>query len=221
MKVKEKEHAMLLRQQGKSMNEIVQIVGASKASVSHWVRDVVLTEQQKSGLSARGRSRDSIEKRRISRIQNTKNRDLEVIRAAKNEIDIISKRDLWMFGIALYLGEGGKANRGTARIASSDPDIIQIAIRFFKEICVVPDYKLRGQIHAYENADIEKIENHWSATLGIPRAQFYKTYTKQSIASKQKRKTTPYGTFQLNIHDTTLYLKMMAWIEKVKELVVE
>lgn len=221
MKVEEKKHAILLRQQGKSMNEIVHLVGVSKASVSLWVRDVMLTEQQKSGLTARGRSRESIEKRRIARIQNTKNRDLEVIRAAKNEIDAISKRDLWMFGIALYLGEGGKTNRGTVCIASSDPEIMQIAIRFFKEICTVPDYKLRGQIHAYENADIEKIESHWSTILGIPRTQFYKTYTKQSIASKQKRKTTPYGTFELNIHDTTLYLKIMAWIEKVKELVLE
>jgi hypothetical protein len=221
MKILEKAQAIALRQQGKSMNEIVSLVGVSKASVSYWVRDIVLTCDQKSGLSAKGRSKESIERRRISRIKNREARDLEIITAAKNKIDVISSKDLWMFGVALYLGEGGKANRGTARIASCDPAILQIAIRFFKEICGVPDYKLRGQIHAYENADLEKIESYWSKTLGIPRVNFYKTYTKQSIASKQKRKTTPYGTFELNIHDTVLYLKIMAWIEKVKELMLE
>ena len=50
MKVEEKNRAIGLRKQGKSMNEIVKEIGVSKASVSLWVRDVVLTKNQKIGL---------------------------------------------------------------------------------------------------------------------------------------------------------------------------
>ena len=42
-----KEKSIQLRKEGKSLNQIVEIVHASKGSVSAWVRDVQLTEEQK------------------------------------------------------------------------------------------------------------------------------------------------------------------------------
>lgn len=44
MKIIEKEKARALRKQGKSINQIVTEAGLSKASVSEWVRDIVLTK---------------------------------------------------------------------------------------------------------------------------------------------------------------------------------
>lgn len=42
--------AIELRKQGKSYNEIVEELGVSKSSVSYWVRDVELTEEQQQKL---------------------------------------------------------------------------------------------------------------------------------------------------------------------------
>ncbi len=93
-------------------------------------------------------------------------------------------------------------------------------MKFFREICNVPEEKFRGNIHTFAHANVEKTEKYWSKISGIPRNQFHKTYIKPSSASLQKRYTLPYGTFSVNVCDTKLFLTIMGWIERIKELTV-
>lgn len=218
MKVAEKEKARRLRKEGKSINQIVKETGFSKASVSIWVRDIVLTKNQKKKISEKGRSVESIEKRRGNRLANEQKKRNVISDNAKKDIVQISLAELRLTGAILYWGEGGKTKRGVARLANSDPAIIKIMMKFFREVCLVPEGKFRGHIHTFDNANIEKTERYWSQLTGIPRRQFYKTYVKQSIASLYKRKTLPYGTFEICVNNTKLFLTIMAWIEKIKEL---
>jgi hypothetical protein len=218
MKIEEKKAAIRLREQGHSMNEIVRALKVSKASVSLWVRDVVLTPLQRTSLSARGFSIDVIEKRRLSRISHTKERRISLMKKAGDDIQTLSARELWLIGISLYWGEGGKTHRGMARIANSDPAVIKIMMRFFREICLVPEEKFQGHVHTFSHLNKTVAENYWSAISGIPVKQFYKSYVKQSIATKNKRDTLPYGTFQIYVCDTKLFYKILGWIEKIKEL---
>ncbi len=209
-----------MRQQGMSMNEIVASLGVSKASVSIWVRDVILTKKQREGLSARGRSLDSVEKRRISRIKNTQMRHALVINRAKEDIPTLSERELFLIGVALYWGEGGKTQKASARVANSDPRVISIMMRFFKEICGVPRNKFRGHVHTFSHLNAEAAEKYWSQVSGIPRRQFYKTYSKPSIASLGKKDSLPFGTFQIYVNDTNLFLSIKGWIERLGEFAV-
>ena len=218
MKQEEREHARLLRKKGMSLNEIVHELGVSKASVSLWVRDIELSSQQKKKLSTHGRSVESVEKRRINRIQGTLKRHREVIDAAKEKIPTLSKQELLLVGTALYWGEGGKTNTGMARISNSDPEVIRFMMRFFQEIFGVPSKKFRGHVHTFSHLNAEKAERYWSRVSGIPRGQFYKTYSKPSIASKGKSDSLPYGTFQIYVCDTTIFLTIKGWIEKLAEL---
>ena len=220
MKLIEKEKARALRKRGYSINQIVKEASFSKASVSVWVRDIVLTKKQKKKLSERGRSVESIERRRLVRLANEQARRQITIDGAKKDFTRISLAQLKLIGIILYLGEGGKTERGTARLANSDPTVIKIMMRFFREICKVPEEKFRGNIHTFAHADVKKTEKYWSKISGIPRSQFHKTYIKPSSASLQKRYTLPFGTFSINISDTKLFLTIMGWIEKIKELVI-
>lgn len=220
MKLIEKEKARILRKRGYSINQIIKEAGFSKGSVSAWVRDVVLTNTQKKKLSENGRSVASVEKRRISRLFNENKKRQIIIDDAKRAFVKISLEELRLIGIILYLGEGTKTTKGTVAIANSDPAVIKIMVRFLKEVCQVPDIKLRGHIHTFTHANIKKTEKYWSQITGIPRKQFYKTYIKPSSASLQKRKTLPFGTFDLSVNDTRLFLTIMGWIEKIKELVL-
>lgn len=218
MKKEEQKQAQLLRRKGMSLNDIVREVGVSKASVSLWVRDIELSEQQKKKISARGRSVESIERRRVSRINGTLRRHRVVIDAAKEKIKTLSKQDLLLVGAALYWGEGGKTNKGMARISNSDPEVIRFMMRFFREIFNVPAKKFRGHVHTFSHLNAEKAERYWSRVSEIPREQFYKTYSKPSIASKGKRDSLPYGTFQIYVCDTTIFLTIKGWIERLSEL---
>lgn len=218
MKLAEKNQARVLRKKGYSINQIIETTGLSKASVSSWVRDIILTDKQKERLSKRGRSVDSIEKRRISRLLNENKKRKLIMDEAGKDYKNININELKLIGIILYLGEGAKTKKGTVAVANSDPVVIAIMIKFLREICNVPEKKFRGQIHTFEHANIEKTEKYWSRITKIPRNQFYKTYIKPSSASLQKRKTLPYGTFDLSVNDTKLLLTILGWIEKIKVL---
>jgi predicted transcriptional regulator len=221
MKLLEKEKARGLRKKGYSINQIVEILGYSKASVSVWVRDITLTKQQKKKVSERGRSIESIEKRRTNRLANESAKRKFIIDLAKKDIVRITPEQLKLIGIALYLGEGSKTKPGTVVVTNSDPAIIKIMLRFFREICHVPNEKFRGQIHTFEHADIAKTENYWSMVTGVPKKQFFKTYIKASSASLHKRQTLPFGTFDIYVCDSKLRLKILGWIEKIKELIIK
>ncbi|MEK9176864.1 MAG: helix-turn-helix domain-containing protein, partial [Patescibacteria group bacterium] len=65
MKRRERDKAILLRQQGQSLNDIAARLRVAKATVSLWVRDIKLTQAQRNSLTKRGFSMDAIEKRRI------------------------------------------------------------------------------------------------------------------------------------------------------------
>lgn len=218
MKIIEKERARTLRKEGKSINQIIKDTGFSKASVSMWVRDIVLTPEQKDCISERGRSVESIEKRRINRLLNEHEKRQTIINKAKDDFADISLEQLKLIGIILYLGEGGKTYRGMARLANSDPAIIKIMMRFFREVCSVPESKFRAHVHTFAHADINKTEEYWSQITGIARRQFFKTYTKPSAASLQKRNTLPLGTLDVYVCDAKLFLTIMGWIEKIKLL---
>lgn len=220
MKVIEKEKARSLRREGLSINQIVAQTGFSKGSVSVWVRDIVLTEEQRQKVTARGRSVESVERRRLSRLANGHAKARRVIDLAKEDIEDVSRIELKIIGAMLYLGEGGKTMKNMVRVTNSDPAVIQMMMCFFRKVCLVPEIKFYGHIHTFDNADVETTEKYWSEVTGIPRDQFHKTYVKQSSASLHKRKTLPYGTLDIGVNDTKLFLRIMGWIEKVKELVL-
>ena len=221
MKLFERQKACLLRKQGKSINEIVKEAGLSKASVSGWVRDIILTKAQRKRISKKGRSFESIERRRASRLFNEKVKRQIIVDNAKKDYARLSLKELKLIGIVLYLGEGAKTIRGLVRLSNSDPAIIKIMMRFFREICNVPENKFNGYIHTFTHANINKTEKYWCKISGIPRNQFYKTYIKPSAASLHKRKTLPFGTFDIYICDTKLFLTIMGWIEKIKDILLK
>ncbi len=220
MKTVEKAQARALRKKGYSINQIVKKAGLTKSSVSLWVRDIVLTKAQKKKISENGRSVESVERRRVARLFNEQAKRQIVFDEAKKDYSSISQEELKLIGIILYLGEGAKSARSMARLANSDPAVIKIMMRFFREICKVEESKFRAHIHTFSHSDIERTEKYWSKITGIPRQQFFKTYTKPSAASLQKRDKLPFGTLDVSVCDTKLFLTITGWIDKIKEITI-
>ncbi len=218
MKLDEKNRAILLRKEGESMNAIARKVGVSKSSVSLWVKDVVLTKKKLHMLSRNGFSTEVVEKRRTKRIANEQAKRALVMSTAGEKIGPMTINDLRLIGLSLYWGEGGKTDQGAARVSNGDPSVINTMMRFFREVCLVEEKKFRGLIHIHSHLDQEKAERYWSKLTGIPRKQFYKTYSKPSIASKGKKDSLPYGTFDIYVCSTKLFLEIMGQIEKMKEV---
>ena len=64
-------------------------------------------------------------------------------------------------------------------------------------------------------------EKYWSEITNIPISQFYKTYSKPSVASKGKKDSLPFGTFDIYVCDTKLFLTIMGWIEGIKRFTIK
>ncbi|OGZ67129.1 MAG: hypothetical protein A3D34_02555 [Candidatus Staskawiczbacteria bacterium RIFCSPHIGHO2_02_FULL_33_16] len=220
MKLKEKNLALNLRKQGWSMNEIKDKLRVSKSSISLWVRNIKLTDDQKRALSQKGLTKESIERRRATRLSRENARRQIIVDAAREEIDTLSELELKLIGVALYWAEGGKTNRGSVQLSNGDPRIIRLMMKFFKKICKVPKEKFRAHIHIHPHLNIKKAENYWSSISGIPLNQFYKTYSKPNKASQNKKDSLPFGTFDIYVHSTELFLKIKGWIEGIYKNVI-
>lgn len=214
MKDVEKNKALELRHQGHSIRNISIVLGVAKSSVSIWVRDIQLTSAQVRSLSGNGYTTAAIEKRRINRLASEERKRRIIIEAAKKDIAVASLYELKLMGTMLYWAEGGKTQR-TVRFSNGDPKMIQIMMKFFRLVCKVPEHKLRGYIHIHPHLDHVQAEKYWSDVAGIPVGQFFKTYRKINISSKNKRKTLPYGVLDIYILDTKLFLTITGWAEEI------
>ncbi len=210
MKASEMKSAIKMREAGSSINEISQHLGVSKSSVSTWVRNVTLSDEQRSMLIHKGFSKSAIEKRRQSRLKSEAEKRELVISVAERQIQELTLEKLLLIGTMLYWAEGGKTKR-MVRFSNGDPRMIEIMMVFFRKVCKVPEHKFRGYIHIHPHLDSKAAEQYWSRVSDIPLSQFYKTYNKKNVSSKNKRHSLPYGVFDIYILDAHLFDTITGW----------
>ncbi len=190
-----KSQASKLRDAGYSYNMIFNRLGISKSTLSNWFRDrpfkpnkEVLKRIQYGPIKSAEKSHN----KKVAEIN--KLRDL-----GTKEVGKLTRRDLWLLGIGLYLGEGTKSYDST-RVINANPDIIRLAIRWFKEVCKLTDENITIALHLYPDNDIEKCLCFWRKVTKLPRACFRKTqidHRKDKTIFKNKK--LPYGTAHITI----------------------
>lgn len=116
-KIKEQERARALRAQNRTLADIAQTLGVSKSSVSLWVRDVPFTPSRRRYGSQR--RRQPLRERKVREIE-------ELNREGVVRIGALSDGAFFIAGVALYAGEGAKAD-ALVKFANSDPEMV----RFF------------------------------------------------------------------------------------------
>jgi hypothetical protein len=228
IRVLDKNKAIKLRLKGRSINEISKALSVPKSTVGFWCRDVRLTQKQITRLAKRqelgsykGRMK-FLERIRTQRIEETKKLRDEGI----NDVGKLSKRDLFIAGVAMYWSEGYTYSGGEqVGFTNSDPKMILFILKWFKEICQVADnrFSLQVKINKIHKNRIKKVENYWSDFTGIPLAQFNKTVLiKSKIRKIYPNYNNYYGTLRITIRKgTQLRRKINGWIEGLAREVVE
>ena len=131
-----------------------------------------------------------------------------------------------MLGIALYWGEGYKktiaingreVSYHPVALANTDPKLIQIFLRFLREVCGVPESKLKASLRIYKHMNEKEVLNFWHRITNIPLKQFSKTLYVISKSSQGKRpyNRLPHGTLSIRVNDSKLFHKIMGWIDGV------
>lgn len=217
-KVIEREKAIHLRQNGKSIKNIARELYVSKSSASLWCRDVKLTSAQIKKLHG-----DMIRGSYAGRIQGAKiqhekrierERRAEIIGIKK--IGKLSKRDLLIALTALYWGEGSKKKRELF-IVNSDPDMVRFLLRLFRELFGIRDDRFIlgvGINIVHKNRDGE-IKKYWSKVTGISAERFRKTiFTRVKNKKKYKNFGNYYGMLRINVSKSIdIYNEIMGLIK--------
>lgn len=217
-KLEEKRLALKLRQQGLSYSEIRKKVPVSKDTLSRWCRNVILNPDQMEKLRRKrlkGAERGRIigaKRQQQDRVRRTK----KLIEEGKREVNLLNKRDRFIAGIGLYLGDGYKSDKSVG-FSNSNPQLISFMMKWFREFCRVPEEKFRGQIWIHDNLNEPKARKYWSKITGIPLSQFQKSYiAKNKTESKKIRKQLhKHGVFALRISSAEIQRKILGWMAGV------
>ena len=213
-----------LRMKGKTYSEIAKISGFPVSTVGWWLRGFELPEDVKERILERARKKCSINIKNYndiySKIRSDEARKVRdsITDKASKEINILSKKDLKLIGSALYWAEGSK-HRNSLRFANADPMMIKVIMRFFRDICEVPDEKIKARVHLYPQTNQSKAIEYWKNIVKLPRCNFYPSQVQISRASKGKRSINklPYGTLHLVIGSTEKRCKAKGWIKGIYE----
>ena len=210
MRFEEKQRARELRGLGWSYNDILKEVGVSKSTLSLWLRDIPLTEEQIAALACKFRAgrEKFIHTMRVRR----DTRWAGYHREAEAEYATLSQDPTFMFGLALYIGEGSKTKQNDMYITNCDPRVIQKGLEFFLKIGI-PYTSLRCAIHLHPGLSIEGAENRWRGVTGLPETQFHQTSVALSSASGGKKGNIQvYGTCQIGASHTEIRQKLGRWM---------
>ena len=212
-----RDKALALRKNGFSYKYISSKTGLSKATLSGWLTEIPYTPNEETVVTF-GKARAAASARRAKLRQES----IEDIRKiAIKDVGRINKRDLFMFGLALYLGEGCKTN-SQVRMVNSDPHIIRATIVWFKMLGVEKK-QFRLRMYLYPDSDVKQSLQFWSRTTSIPVSQFQKHQIDRRIDKKaKKRRKLPFGTVQLTVqsrgrkeYGVLFFRKIQLWNEAV------
>jgi transposase-like protein len=215
MKNKEKEKARELRKNGYSLSEICKELSVAKSSVSVWVRDIILTLEQKSELQERGGISENL--RKASELR--KDYFLKLRLKYQEEGRNLAKKNmpLHMCGCIMIWCEGGKL-RNSIELTNSDIFMHKLFIKFLKKFYKVKNEEITISINAHDanGISIEDIENYWVTGLELKKENLRKTTLNRYSHFSQKKKIgkLPYGTCRLMVNRTDLIQNIYGAIQE-------
>jgi len=220
-KFKERLKARELRRQGESIKVIAKKLKVSPSSVSFWCRDIKLSPIQIEELERR--ARDPYYGRRLKYALSQQKKRLEKTKRLKEEgieeVGVLSRRELFLVGIALYWAEGFKKDT-QAGFASSDPDMIKLFLRWLFDCCGYKpqDLILRVTANISHKYRIQEIQNYWVKVTKIPSENFRKPFYQRVKWKKVYKNPDKYfGVLRIRVRRSTDFLrKIHGWIEGIK-----
>jgi hypothetical protein len=218
MKTRERARARQLRAQGLSLNEIYKIVPAAKSTISLWVRDIPLTHEQITALKERSSHRGAARERFVNTMRVKRDaRWADFYAEAEREFSMRCNDPSFMFGLALYIGEGSKAYDSRVEICNCNPGVIRKSLEFFYLIGIRQE-QVKCRVHLHQGLDANGAIDFWKEQTGLCDANFGKIVIVISKSSQCKKgNRLPYGTCHLGAHSVKISQKLKRWMELALE----
>lgn len=187
-KVLEKAYAIGLRKKGWSYNEILKKVPASKSTLSEWLRDTPLSEDERRLLrdhTGESRSRGKLKAAAALRAKREE-RDRELMSEMHRMYDSHKAEGLFQVGLALYWAEGSKGG-GAFMLANSDSDLSNIMLDWLERYFGLPRTSIKVRLYTHKPFAHERHEERWARELNVPLENFQRTVFKPTGKLVKKR----------------------------------
>jgi transposase-like protein len=200
--------AIKLRKSGKSYLEIRKKLGVAKSTLSLWLRDYHLTPKQTEKLNVRYKAK-SVEKYRETVRKRNEKRLLETYNREKKILLPITKREFFIAGLFLYLGEGAKSRSAAVSINNTDPNIVKFTLNWYTKVLKIPKEKIKVNLQLYKDMNIKENMDYWSKLLDIPLSNFHKPYIKKTTTKGIDHSGYKHGTCGIYHGNARLHEKIM------------
>jgi hypothetical protein len=206
----EKEKAIVLRKQGKSYSEILEMVAVSKSTLSLWLRNVQLSKKQNQTFSVKKKQAQlrGAAARKADRIERT----AVISKEAQKIVGKLSKRERLLIGVALYWAEGSKEKsyRPSARLdfANSDPAMVCFYVDWLRSTLGVADKDVQLMLHIHENrlSELGEFTKFWLKVTGLESTNLVKPVLKKHIPKTKRHNTTDtyHGLVAIRVRRSTI-----------------
>jgi hypothetical protein len=205
MKSEQRRKARELRSQGWSNGKIAKELNVSKSSISLWVRDIVLTQNQIDILKSQNPIYDRQHKG--AKIKSDMARNVRLGFQQEGKEKAKEGNLLHQAGCMLYWGEGGK-HKNTCSLANSDVNLMKFFIRFLRECFSINNDDFIITINCYTTNGLtkEEIENYWLENLLLNRSSLRKGQENnrpRSVTNAIRHNNLPYGICCLKVKAST------------------
>ena len=126
-------------------------------------------------------------------------------------------KELDAIGAMLYWAEGYKTSKANGiDFANSDPQMVEIFIRFLRNRYIFEEKRLRAFIYCYSNQNLKALVEFWSKRLAIPPSQFTKPYVRTDY--RQDGRKMQFGVIHIRYSDKKLLQDILNLIESYRSL---
>ena len=211
----DKQKAIELRLAGHSYSQIGEKLNVGKGTLSVWLKDYSLSSDKLKNL----RDWNQV---RIERFKGTmrKKRDarLSSIRdTQKSKIFPLSQRDIFIGGLFLYWGEGGKTSLGQIALSNTDPAALRFFIKWVIDCFDFPRPKIKASLHLYKDMNISNVIDFWSKALKLPKANIH-PYIKKTLQSNiSYRSGFSHGTCNVRIYSAKIARQVMMGLRALQD----
>lgn len=216
MKTKERDDAILLRQNGQSINDISKTLGVSKGSVSKWVKNVVLTSEQKDKLN----ERNPVFRGQLNTVKRS-----ETYRNRRKEFQEEGREMAkhggveYAIGCMLYWAEGTKASKNMD-FTNSDINMLRTFVAFVKKYWNIENKDIGLGLNCYLDHDlsVEEIFDYWIGGLGLGGCRINKAVVRNSEYSSfnlgRKKSKLKYGVLKLRFGNMRMLQNIFGSIQE-------
>ena len=192
-----RERAEALRLQGVSVRDIAQQLHVSKGSVSIWVRDIKLTDDQIEIL--RDKQRNNKGRLKGAQANRERFRALRLGYQETGRAKAKEGRPLHLAGCMLYWAEGAKSPNNIVFV-NSDPNMMLMFMHFLREELLVSEELMILRIHCHTEdvVDQQGIERYWLDLLGLNDTCLRRTLVKQG--SEKSKNVLKNGICSIRVH---------------------